>query len=1250
MLRKTLHKSIQPPRRNGNYEAFLWDDTRQGLSFLYTAIQKVLLAALVATAASAATVIGTIPVLATSSSVTVTLSNRSYVYTAQVQPGTSFEFSAVTPGIYDVKIAVSGYSQKQSISVDVTTAEKATVSNMSLESSDSTDSSYKYTWVQDQSYVGLPLSEIQQNIVIPTSVKILGVAYTLANVNYSQELFTKYGIALVSDEEPWTLDYAYRLYSVLESIPQVVSTGYIYNSFLKPTKWSLSKTAIGGDISIQSTNSTVRVSSAAFTYAAPVVAEIEGVRGKYFSKRLHRALVAYVTDNGSNQAAVMKILQDRFGLKIDTPQTPLPYAQFTSEPSTRFQTWFKHPNELVEIINDFEELPEGFAKITGFNWLVRRVDGAVNPKSPEAPALAWESGFLEVMEKAFISFDSSYITRLFLHEKAHYVYQFLVSPTLKNAWIELGGWQGSGDSWFTTKTTEFVSAYAHDRNPNEDFAESVAAFVNNPDILKARSIAKYNFLRDQVMFSNSYVSIIRPDLTFVVLNLYPSYDYPGKIRRISTTVTGAPNDDKDVYVEIEIQPFRSGQTPVVDIVGRMFSSKSKEVPVAVFRDFVISPINSAGTIFGGHVKFSRYTRSGFWELPNITIRDNAGTARYESSILYGWKLYINNPQQDITPPAVRRGTSSLSIRRSTDPSKPGQIASLKFAVDENTGLASFGLAASLARPDSSYSIYQYGTPSTTEWQVVDFYLKDTDPSGKYFVSLINLRDLGDNSVYAFFRNPLGISDGTVQNIDEPAPFVDVTTVTPDLTPPQLDENRITITAIPTNPSAPDGETLVTIKYFVKDDISGYGEKSSMKLRDPQGLEHFYYLYHPNLYTSIFVGDPTAWQEYTQQIILPRGSPPGIWGLLQMTVCDKAGNCRGYSFLETVRFNPSGAATDLEITTQPRSRSVSLGNSVSLSVVARGGNTVLYEWFKDGLSLLKTSSKPSPQGGLVAGANSATLLIQNMSKELLGTYYAVLTASGGRLVSGIATLSLAGAPAIRAGGVVALNTTVSTIQPGAWFTIYGNDLAPQTAVWQGDFPTTLEGTSVKVNGKDAYLWFVSPTQINLQAPDQLNTTGMASVVVTTPAGTTTSSVSLAAASPSFNLLDDRHVAAIILRLDGKGAFGAGTYDVVGPTGSALGYPTVAAKTADTVVLYGVGFGTTTPVVPAGAPYSGAAPAKYLVTLTINGRNLTPTWAGMSGPGLFQFNLTIPPGLGVGDQPIQAVVNGVSTPSGVVLALQ
>ena len=128
----------------------------------------------------------------------------------------------------------------------------------------------------------------------------------------------------------------------------------------------------------------------------------------------------------------------------------------------------------------------------------------------------------------------------------------------------------------------------------------------------------------------------------------------------------------------------------------------------------------------------------------------------------------------------------------------------------------------------------------------------------------------------------------------------------------------------------------------------------------------------------------------------------------------------------------------------------------------------------------------------------------------------------------------------------LFSTVSTIQAGEWISIYGTNLANESAQWNGDFPTSLGGTTVTINGKPAYLLFVSPGQINLQAPDD-SATGTVPVVVQTASGSATATVTLSQFAPSFLLLDNKHVAGIILRKDNSGAYGGGSYDILGPTG-------------------------------------------------------------------------------------------------------
>ena len=117
--------------------------------------------------------------------------------------------------------------------------------------------------------------------------------------------------------------------------------------------------------------------------------------------------------------------------------------------------------------------------------------------------------------------------------KRHILYwQCYIDQQTKDEWAELGGWYEdplSASGWSTWKTAEFVSAYGHQKNPNEDFAESISWYVENIDGLRSRSMQKYEFIRDRVMSGTRYIAKIRDDLTFQVYNLFPDYFYPGKI-------------------------------------------------------------------------------------------------------------------------------------------------------------------------------------------------------------------------------------------------------------------------------------------------------------------------------------------------------------------------------------------------------------------------------------------------------------------------------------------------------------------------------------------------------------------------------------------------------------------------------------------------------------------------------------------------------------------------------------------------
>ena len=46
-------------------------------------------------------------------------------------------------------------------------------------------------------------------------------------------------------------------------------------------------------------------------------------------------------------------------------------------------------------------------------------------------------------------------------------------------------------------------------------------------------------------------------------------------------------------------------------------------------------------------------------------------------------------------------------------------------------------------------------------------------------------------------------------------------------------------------------------------------------------------------------DASGWITCTDEVILPRGSAPGVWGLAEMVLKDKAGNVHRYDFTEIV---------------------------------------------------------------------------------------------------------------------------------------------------------------------------------------------------------------------------------------------------------------------------------------------------------------------------------------------------------------
>lgn len=784
---------------------------------------------------------------------------------------------------------------------------------------------FDYHWEIDET----PEGSESATVIEPVEVTLLDEQIQVASHSASLALMRKYSVHLGPE---WDLGYAYRLLQTFESIPQKTNSLYDpKNPRVEPSIWRLSDRHIQDDLSVEYRDGqrVVTIAEAAFVYATPLLAEVEGVQGRYFSKRLHRAIVRFVTDDGVDWRALDRILENRYGISVRIPDYTELTKHTTGEHAEHFQE-FKN-EELLAIVSMLEEFPSGMITTPGLNYLVRRLDGLPNPLHGTAPAVAWtHAGYIEFMESAFAGTDLDYIHRLILHEKAHFLWEHLFDDQLKQDWIEVGGWYENPDDkdgWSTTKQVEFVSAYAHGVNPNEDMAESISFYIVRPDKLRSRSPAKYEFIQNRVMHGTRYISKIREDLTFEVYNLWPDYVYPGRIVRIDIQVTGAPEADKQLLIELELHGESTLDTASQGYT-RIFNEKGNSIDVH-FR-----PVDANGQRIGAShilrshtVTVSRYAASGYWAPDVIKIGDRNNNERYSSQTDFGWKLYIDNPLADCEPPQYVPNSMRLSLSESkTDRGERYQIITARWQVIEDNAIKRCLFRLNDEHPETpsmwgSSSLFKSNyVPDgekvlSREGEVgASMIIPDYKQSGTYTVVLVSMSDVAGNSSTVDFikRHSYMAGDDLVVVTNEPPPTIEVQTLFPDSTPPELDLNAITIKAEPTRPEAPNGETRVDITFRVRDDIAGYSA-TKISLRDPQGVMHSFQHYGPdhdlspgggNLY---FTGDPTIYQTYHKTILLPVGSPPGTWGLAEMDVHDMAVNILRADFTEIVRFEVNDAS-------------------------------------------------------------------------------------------------------------------------------------------------------------------------------------------------------------------------------------------------------------------------------------------------------------------------------------------------------
>ena len=879
---------------------------------------------------------GTINGLQASDTLLVTIQKSSEQYFYKKISGTgsavSYNFQNLSIGDWAIKLDCKGYYFPGTQLVKISNT--SVVKDFTISKSPGTN--YFYKWQDDSSYVG----HAQQSYINDPLEFVLGNTTLKIAEDFSAiNLYQAYGITLVNNRSTWTEEEAFRIFSTIKKIPIIQDYGH-GEGVIRQIKsvWNITDDEVVDDISVTEINGIkyVLVSRKALTYSHPTVALVDGMRGTFFSNRLYNALVKFATNFGNDVNAIDQLAQLSFGFEFLVPGSKL--EGIMGENQTNFQAFSK--DEKLWILSMFAELPTNMQKQNELKYMARRISGQRNPKYPTVPAIAWVgSGSIEWMETAFAQGSFSDVQRLIIHEKAHFLYEYLFGKKLKDDWATLGGWfldPTSPSGWTTANTTESVSAYAHLKNPNEDMAETIAFYLTNPDKIRTVSLRKFEFIRDRVMNGRQYISKIREDLTFTVYNLFPDFNYPAKITGVDIQVLGKPEDDKIIRVNLTLSNQGDPRDKAKNAYFRLTS------PIGTFIDFWLNADQTGYVLSSGDRIVSKLLKSGFWTVQQITIYDEVGNARYENNSNFGFKIFLDNPSEDVTSPIYLDKSLKFSLGQGKfsgfEPleNPNGQltktlISEYEVFDDNELGYIGMNFAVPVANQPGVNKEWQFGVMSgsnstyvkpkvenskirkiTYKYPIPEYY-----PTGFYKGTTLILGDIAENRKFAYFMSDTSKFKITPNKTSKHfRDSIYVKTDYPDFIPPVLDLNRVFIKANPTNPKAPDGETLVEIEFWAKDS-SVYNNQSSgiqngsYNLRDPQGKEFnfgmqaqldprygngFYYLlYDPN-------GSGNVYRKYVVSTLLPKGSAPGKWGLASITLNDRAQNGKFFNFVETFIFD------------------------------------------------------------------------------------------------------------------------------------------------------------------------------------------------------------------------------------------------------------------------------------------------------------------------------------------------------------
>ena len=319
---------------------------------------------------------------------------------------------------------------------------------------------------------------------------------------------------------------------------------------------------------------------------------------------------------------------------------------------------------------------------------------------------------------------------------------------------------------------------------------------------------------------------------------------------------------------------------------------------------------------------------------------------------------------------------------------------------------------------------------------------------------------------------------------------------------------------------------------------------------------------------------------------------------------------------------------LALKVTPASHTLAPGGSATYELSAAGNPVFSVAGLPEGATAAFSGTTLTLTTSGTASPGSYTLLINAETAALSSSVTAGLVLSGG-----------AAAPAITS--VVNGASMQPGVAAGGWISVFGRDLAETSRPWRegditdGKLPVQLDGSSVTFDGKPAAIAYVSPSQLNVEAPGGILAGIPVLVRVSTPRGAASAAVELRSSAPALFT----STAGGVQYAAALHAAGFAVIDAVRP-----------AQPGESIIVYGTGFGATNPALASGRMPARPAALVNSAAVWIGGQPAELLWAGLVAPGLYQLNVRVPAAAPAGDLPIATELEGASTQDGVFLAVR